>query len=72
MALGRGRIKIMVLTAIVLILIGLAIAYYVPSQEPERKPAELRDKPYAYYQIIDETSGKTLTYVTTVTVSVGD
>ncbi|HMM22483.1 MAG TPA: stage II sporulation protein P [Selenomonadales bacterium] len=70
--LSKGsRSRYWVFGAIIFILIVLAIGFFVFSSPPERKPIEL-EKPYAFYIIIDENSGKTLTYVTTVVVSVGD
>ncbi|MDT8900120.1 stage II sporulation protein P [Anaeroselena agilis] len=72
MVFSRGRTKYFVLAAVVLILIGLAIGYYVSSLTPERKPLEIEEKPYEYYIIIDEASGKTLAFVATVVVSPGD
>lgn len=67
----RSRTKYIVLTAIILI-IGLIIGYYTSSLLPERKPLGIQEKPYEYYMIIDEADGKTLTFVSTVVVSVGD
>jgi hypothetical protein len=55
------------------IIISLLIYYYItpallypPQQKPELPPKE------PYYIIIDTETGKTLTYVTSVRVSVGD
>lgn len=67
-----SRTRVLVLAAIVLILIGLAIGYYVSSMTPERKPVEFQEKRYDYYIIIDEATNNTLAYVATITVNEGD
>ncbi len=72
MLAGGSRSRYLLYAAVILILVGLAIGFYVSSLTPERKPMAPREKPYDYYFVIDEASGKTLTYVTTVVVSVGD
>ena len=71
MFFARRRTEYTVLAAGAII-IGLIVGYYVSSLSPERKPLEIQEKPYEYYIIIDEADGKTLTYVSTVVVSVGD
>ncbi|MDT8901428.1 stage II sporulation protein P [Anaeroselena agilis] len=68
---SRGA-KYIFWAAIVLILFGLAIGYYVSSLTPERKPMEGQEKPYDYYIIIEEAGDKPLAFVSTVVVSVGD
>lgn len=68
---ARRRTKYIALAAGALI-IGLTIGYYVFSLSSERNPLEIQEKPYEYYIIIDEADGKTLTFVSSVVVSVGD
>lgn len=71
MFFARRRTKYIALAAGALI-IGLTIGYYVFSLSSERNPLEIQEKPYEYYIIIDEADGKTLTFVSSVVVSVGD
>lgn len=56
------------------ILIYFGICYIVPLVFPTPKIKQTRPRPvqYSYYQIIDETTGKTLTYVSSISVNVGD
>lgn len=70
--LSGSRSRKLVLAAAILVLIGVAIGLYVSVLTPDRKPAEKPPKPYEYYIVIDEASGNTLTYVTSIAVSPGD
>jgi hypothetical protein len=54
------------------ILIYLGISFIAPLVFPTPKPKIARPHPSQYYQIIDEATGKTLTYVSSSPVDVGD
>jgi hypothetical protein len=64
---------IIILTGFI-VLIYLGIRYLVPFVSPSPGPKSIRPYPvqYSYYQIIDEATGKTLTYISSTPVTVGD
>jgi hypothetical protein len=65
---------LLIIIAGISILIFLAIRYISPLVFPTPKPKIVRPQPiiYRYYQVIDITTGKTLTYISSAPVNLGD
>jgi hypothetical protein len=68
---SSNKFRFLIIIFTVILALYLLISY-IPGLFPKPKPVRPHPVQYPYYQIIDQATGKTLTYVSSIPVNVGD